>query len=173
MKRSIHHGFATLLLIIAIAVLWACPVLASTDGEAGSGPAGSSAITEAAKPDAKPVSKASGPAGETGTAHQNTAQGTRGDYLGKFDTTAYCSCSLCCSGGFSLTCSGTVPKANHTISADISRFPFGTKLMIGDIIYTVEDTGSNISDNELDIYFDSHQQALDYGRQTVDVYTVN
>lgn len=115
-----------------------------------------------------------GPASECkdsdGTSSKVT--GTKGKYLGEFSTTAYCNCSTCCTGGFTLTYAGTVPKANHTISADISRYPIGTKLMIGDIIYTVEDIGSNVSGNCLDIYFDTHQQALDYGRKTVDVYAV-
>lgn len=93
-----------------------------------------------------------------------------GDYLGRFETTAYCNCAQCCPGGHILTYSGTVPKANHTISADISIYPIGTKLMIGDIVYTVEDIGSNVNGNHLDIYFETHQQALNYGLKTVDVY---
>ena len=75
-------------------------------------------------------------------------------------------------GGHKLTYSGTVPTANHTISADINRFPIGTQLMIGDTIYTVEDIGTNVVDNKLDIFFDTHQQALNYGLKTVDVYAV-
>lgn len=44
--------------------------------------------------------------------------------------------------------------------------------MIGDTIYTVEDIGTNVVDNKLDIFFDTHQQALNYGLKTVDVYAV-
>lgn len=126
----------------------------------------------------KPASKSSksegnGPAGsETSVESTASVTGSRGDYLGTFHTTAYCGCSICCPTGSGLTYSGTVPKENHTISADISRFPIGTRLMIGDTIYTVEDTGTGIVGDRLDIYFDNHQAALNYGRQTVDVYAV-
>lgn len=95
----------------------------------------------------------------------------RGAYLGKFKTTAYCGCKNC-SKGSGLTYSGTVPRQNHTISADIRLFPIGTQLMIGDTIYTVEDVGSGVVGNVLDLYFDSHQDAVNYGVQTVDVYAV-
>lgn len=128
---------------------------------------------------------ATGPAGEitgitgitggnAGTASSGAGTqtaGKKGNYLGSFTTTAYCNCTKC-SGGSGKTYSGTIPKANHTISADISRYPIGTKLMIGDIIYTVEDIGTGVYGNRLDIYFDTHQQALDYGMKTVDVYAV-
>lgn len=119
---------------------------------------------------AEAAAKASGPASSGSTAA--AGNGTRGALLGTFETTAYCSCSTCCPSGDALTYSGTVPKANHTISADISRYPIGTRLMIGDIIYTVEDVGSNVSGNRLDIYFGSHQEALDYGMKMAEVYAV-
>lgn len=95
----------------------------------------------------------------------------KGASLGVFTTTAYCSCSKC-SSGQNLTYSGTVPQANHTISADISVFPMGTKLMIGDTVYTVEDIGSSVNGRKLDIFFDSHAEALEYGRKSVEVFAV-
>ena len=110
-----------------------------------------------------------GPGHESELPAEGSAEET---YLGTFETTAYCSCTNC-SPGNSLTYAGTVPQANHTISADLNVFPLGTKLKIGDTIYTVEDKGSGVSGNKLDIYFDTHAQALNYGRQYVDVYRVD
>ncbi len=92
--------------------------------------------------------------------------------LGIFATTGYCSCEKCCPSGSSLTYSGTVPQANHTISADISVFPIGTRLMINDIIYTVEDIGSNVIGNKLDIYYATHEEAEDHGVIKVEVFSV-
>lgn len=92
--------------------------------------------------------------------------------LGVFKTTAYCNCSKC-SNGRNLTYAGTVPTVNHTISADLNVFPLGTKLKINDIIYTVEDKGHGVTGNKLDIFFDSHSAALDYGVQNVEVYKVD
>lgn len=92
-----------------------------------------------------------------------------GEYIGEFKASGYCSCQKC-SGGYAKTYSGTIPKANHTISADLNRFPIGTKLVIDGITYTVEDKGSGVNGNRIDIFFASHAEALAFGLQTVDVY---
>lgn len=97
--------------------------------------------------------------------------GTQGASLGMFTTTGYCNCSKC-SGGFNMTYSGTVPKANHTLSADINHYPIGTKLMINGIIYTVEDIGSSVIDNKVDIYYSSHQEAVAHGMKQEEVFMV-
>ena len=68
--------------------------------------------------------------------------------------------------------SGTVPTPNHTISADISQYPIGTKLRIGDVVYTVEDKGSSVRGNVVDIFYSSHQEALDKGTYTAEVFLV-
>ena len=89
--------------------------------------------------------------------------------LGMFTTTGYCNCEKC-STGLGLTYSGTVPKARHTISADISLFPIGTQLIIDDVTYTVEDIGSAVVGHHIDIYYDNHEDALSHGRQTQEVF---
>ena len=52
----------------------------------------------------------------------------------------------------------------------LDQFPLGTKLLIDGIIYTVEDKGSGVVENHLDIYFDTHKEALDYGLQKAEVF---
>lgn len=94
-----------------------------------------------------------------------------GKPLGKFRTTGYCNCPIC-SPGHNLTYSGTVPKANHTISADINVLPIGSKVLINGTIYTVEDIGSSVTGNKIDIYYDSHSAALAHGLQSADVYLI-
>lgn len=91
--------------------------------------------------------------------------------LGTFKITGYCSCKLC-SGGQNLTYSGTVPTPNHTISADLSRYPLGTKLKVNGIVYTVEDKGSSVNGNILDIFYSTHQEALDKGTYTAEVFLI-
>lgn len=92
---------------------------------------------------------------------------------GVYVLTAYCPCAHCCGTANKPTASGVMPTANHTLSADTSIFPLGTKLSINGVIYTVEDTGSAIHGNKFDIYFNTHQEALNFGRQTTtDVYVV-
>ena len=97
--------------------------------------------------------------------------GDAGKPLGTFQTTGYCNCSIC-SSGHNLTYSGTVPKANHTISADLNVLPLGSKVLINGIIYTVEDKGSSVVGNKIDIYYDDHDEASSHGLQTVEVYLV-
>ena len=92
-----------------------------------------------------------------------------GEYLGEFKATGYCNCQRC-SGGYTKTYSGTIPKANHTLSADLNVFPIGTKLVIDGITYTVEDKGSSVNGKKVDIFFATHAEALAFGTQTVDVY---
>lgn len=92
--------------------------------------------------------------------------------LGMFVTTGYCNCEICCPSGSSLTYSGTVPQVNRTISADISRFPIGTRLMINGIIYTVEDIGSDVKGDKIDIYYATHQEAYDHGVLQAEVFAV-
>lgn len=95
----------------------------------------------------------------------------KGVSLGIYKITGYCNCSIC-SSGWGLTYSGAVPKANHTISADINVLPIGTKVMINDIVYTVEDKGSSVSGNHIDIYCATHEEAVAYGTQTAEVFAV-
>lgn len=97
------------------------------------------------------------------------ASGSQGESLGTFKTTAYCTCTKCTSGS-GKTYSGTIPKAKHTISADLDMFPIGTKLMINDIIYTVEDCG--VSGYHIDLYFDKHEDTAKYGVKNVEVFSV-
>lgn len=98
---------------------------------------------------------------------EETAAYEKGHSLGMFTTTGYCNCSKC-SKGFNLTYSGTTPKADYTISANADVFPIGTKVMIDGIVYTVEDIGAH--GNSIDIYYGSHQAALNHGMKTQEVF---
>ncbi|ADL03498.1 3D domain-containing protein [Lacrimispora saccharolytica] len=93
----------------------------------------------------------------------------KGGSLGLFTATAYCPES---SGKQCVTYSGTIPQPQHTISADIALLPLGTKVMIDDIVYTVEDIGSGVKGNKVDIFFASRREALDFGRQTKELFAV-
>lgn len=106
--------------------------------------------------------------GMSGTTYET---GKPDQFLGTFEATAYCGCESC-SGGHSLTYSGTVPQANHTLAANLNRFPLGTKLLIDGIVYTVEDTGSSVHEDRIDIFFATHEEALAFGLQSVDIYSV-
>jgi 3D (Asp-Asp-Asp) domain-containing protein len=93
----------------------------------------------------------------------------RGASLGVFSATAYCPSS---SGRQQKTYSGTIPQPLHTLSADLTVLPLGSKVMIDGIVYTVEDTGSGIRGNKVDIYFGSRGEALAFGRQSKEIFAV-
>ncbi|WP_313073078.1 3D domain-containing protein [Lacrimispora sp.] len=94
----------------------------------------------------------------------------KGASLGLFSATAYCPSK---SGKIGRTYSGTTPRAQHTLSADLTILPIGTMVMIDDVIYTVEDTGSGIRGNKVDIFFGSRDEAINFGRQTKEIFAVN
>lgn len=92
-----------------------------------------------------------------------------GECIGTFTITAYCGCKKC-SAGHDRTASGTIPTEGRTIAADTSILPFGTQVVIDGIVYTVEDRGSGVNGNHIDIFFATHKKAMAFGRRTVKVY---
>lgn len=91
--------------------------------------------------------------------------------LGNFKITAYCPCSQCC-GKYAngITATGTIATEGRTIAADPKVLPYGTSVWIDGKEYVVEDCGGAIKGNEIDLYFDSHEEALRWGVQTKEVY---
>lgn len=104
------------------------------------------------------------PVPETGTG------GITGEpmYTLEVDVTHYCACSLCCGeNAAGITASGK-PVAEGMVAMS-SYYPFGTKIEINGVMYTVEDRGGSGIENDIhrvDIYVPDHQQALRLGRYT-------
>ena len=73
--------------------------------------------------------------------------------------------------GTGITASGTKATVGRTIASN--KYPFGTKIMIDGHIYTVEDRGSSIVDNCLDILVGSKEEAMQKGRHTAIVYVLD
>ncbi len=87
--------------------------------------------------------------------------GTSGQ-SGVYKVTAYCACMKCCGKTNGITASGTHATANRTIATP-STFKFGTKVLINGTTYTVEDRGGAIQGNRIDIYMNTHSEALAFG----------
>lgn len=92
------------------------------------------------------------------------------EYMGNYKITAYCACTYCCGKSNGITASGTKAKQGRTIAADTSVLPFGTQVVIDGHTYTVEDRGGAIDGKKIDVYFDSHSDALKWGVRYIDVY---
>ena len=89
-----------------------------------------------------------------------------------YKITAYCPCSKCCGKTNGITASGTKATAGRTVAAS-SKFAMGTKLNINGHIYTVEDRGGAINGNKIDIFVNTHAEALAWGVRYLPVSVAN
>ena len=92
------------------------------------------------------------------------------ELLGTFKLTAYCDCEKCCGKSDGITATGTKATANRTIAVDKTIIPYGTVVIINGNEYVAEDTGGAVTGNIIDIFFDDHEEALNFGVQYADVY---
>jgi len=90
--------------------------------------------------------------------------------IGTFKLTAYCPCVKCCGKTDGITASGAKAVEGITVAADTSVLPFGTKIIIDGHEYTVQDRGGAVKGNKIDVYFDSHQRAIEFGVQYKEVF---
>ena len=88
--------------------------------------------------------------------------------------TAYCPCPKCC-GQYAdgMTACGHVIEAGDTFVAADKRYAFGTEMMVpgyssGQII-KVLDRGGAIRGDRIDVFFPTHQEALEWGVKHLDV----
>lgn len=107
----------------------------------------------------------------------------------RMEVTAYCPCGQCCGWErgrwgrpvfaygpqkgqpkrVGITASGTRARPG-TIAADTTLLPFGTIVYVPGYGYgRVEDRGGAIRGRRLDVFFRRHGDALEWGRQTLDV----
>ena len=105
------------------------------------------------------------------TANNNASTGTPTGPTRIFKVTAYCSCAKCCGKVTGRTASGTHAVAGQTVAAS-GQFAFGTKLNINGQEYTVEDRGGAIQGNRIDIYMNSHAEAVAGGVKYLPVQVV-
>jgi len=92
----------------------------------------------------------------------------------RMNVSAYCPCSKCC-GEYAdgmTACGYKISKGDRFVAAP-KEYPFGTEMIIpgynGGKAVKVLDRGGAIKGNKLDLYFDTHQEALQWGRQYLDV----
>ena len=98
--------------------------------------------------------------------------------LGEFKITFYCPCSKCCGKwADGITATGTTAVAGRTIAVDPSVIPYGSEVIIRwsdgtEHSYVAEDCGGSIKNNRIDVYMDSHEEALQAGVKTAEVFIV-
>ncbi|MGG3920502.1 3D domain-containing protein [Geobacillus thermodenitrificans] len=74
---------------------------------------------------------------------------------------------------FKVTASGTIATQGRTIAMD-QRFPFGTLVKIEGFneVFRVEDRGSKIKGNRIDLYFENVEDAVKFGKQKRKIYVI-
>jgi 3D (Asp-Asp-Asp) domain-containing protein len=72
-----------------------------------------------------------------------------------------------------ITASGETVQEWCTVAMG-SSFEFGTKVYIPyfDCVFTVQDRGGAISDGDIDIYFGTMDQCVEFGRRELEVYVL-
>lgn len=102
--------------------------------------------------------------------------------LGEFKLTAYCSCKKCCGkwaecrpldedgNEIVIGASGEVLTAGHSIAVDPKLIPYGTTVVINGKEYVAQDCGGSIKNNRIDVYFNDHAEALEFGVQYAEVF---
>lgn len=98
-------------------------------------------------------------------------------YAGSFSCTAYCveGYAHICGEGHGITSSGAKVQPGVTVAADTSILPYGTVVYIEDVgLRVVQDTGSLIEGNKLDVCVKTHTEAVSwvgYGSHRVWIVT--
>ena len=90
--------------------------------------------------------------------------------MGTYFITAYCPCTICSSHWGKNTDSGAIATEGRTVAVDPKVIPYGTVLIINGHEYVAEDCGSAIVGKEIDIYFDSHDDAWNFGEQYAEIF---
>ena len=104
--------------------------------------------------------------------------------LGEFELTAYCSCEKCCGiwatkrpideNGNQIVygSSGAILEAGISVSVDPSVISYGSEIEMNGKRYIAHDCGGSIKGNRIDVYFENHQDALEFGVQYADVFLI-
>jgi 3D (Asp-Asp-Asp) domain-containing protein len=89
---------------------------------------------------------------------------------GSYEITHYCKCTRCCGKNDGITATGTQATAGRTIAVDPKVIPLGTEVIIDGQSYIAEDTGGAIKGNKIDIFCESHEEAISRGRIEREVF---
>lgn len=181
MKLNIKNTLALIILLLGIIAVLAVTVCAciATDATSQSTEAEQeSMIKPSSEPTINPVIETS----ETSTPTDSVQKDPELVSLGEYKLTAYCGCPKCCGKWgenrpldetgkpIVYTANQSIAKEGVTIAADINVLPYGTAIIIDGHRYIVQDRGGSIAGNKIDIYFESHQAALEFGVQYKEVF---
>ena len=134
---------------------------------------GKKAEPEPQKPEKVPKSPENATKQQSDDSESNTEQLDEWESI-EMRVTAYCPCSKCC-GQYSdgVTACGHKIQPGDTFVAADRRYSFGTEMLIPGYNNSrpvkVLDRGGAIKGNRLDVFFGSHEDALEWGVKYLDV----
>lgn len=112
----------------------------------------------------------------------DTSQAIQPVSLGEFRLTGYCSCKICCNNfannrpmdenGNEIVYGaiGEELKEGYSIAVDPDVIPYKTEVIINGHTYKAQDCGGAIKGNRIDVYFENHNDALEFGVQYAEVF---
>lgn len=105
--------------------------------------------------------------------------------LGNFELTAYCSCEICCNefafnrpvdkNGNEIVYGAIGERLNegYSIAVDPTVISYKSEVIINGHTYKAQDCGGAIKGNKIDIYFEDHQSAINFGIQYAEVFLIS
>lgn len=96
----------------------------------------------------------------------------------EFTVYGYCSCDYCCGKTDGVTFTETEAMQGRTIAVDPNIIPLGSTVLIYNEdrlvgIFQAEDVGGDIKGNKIDMFFDNHSDALNWGKKECEVVIVD
>ena len=92
------------------------------------------------------------------------------------NTSAYCACVSCCGKSNGITSSGAKATAWYTLAAG-KGYPIGTIIYIPALSnkpnggwFVVQDRGGAITNNKVDIYMNTYNECVNFGRRNLECY---
>ncbi len=93
------------------------------------------------------------------------------EYLGEFTITAYCPCEDCCGRWADGVTASGLPAGPGIVAVDRSVIPLGSTVVIDGQRYLAADTG--VTGSRVDICMTSHQDTVEHGVRTAEVWVVS
>lgn len=85
----------------------------------------------------------------------------------------YDACVACCGKDDGITSTGTLATPGRTVAVDPTVIPYGSRIIIDGKTYIAEDCGGSIKGAAIDIFFGSHEEALNWGIRMIDIIVLS